>query len=202
MIGVPQHFTERSEGVYTTTADVVIFDADSIDFLRRTCSKTTKKRARLCAHTSTDHSLHEMLIALNGKSYIQPHRHHNKSESFHVVEGLADIILFDDSGKIQHLIQMGSVESGRSFMYRIEPPVYHTLRIQSDTFIFHETTPGPFCKADSEYAPWAPDENNARAGLAWLDEQLTLITEQHDTSFNLTERISCTHQKPGKRADD
>lgn len=36
-----------------------------------------------------------MLIVMAKGSYIRPHKHKNKSESFHIIEGLLDVIVFD-----------------------------------------------------------------------------------------------------------
>jgi len=46
---------------------------------------------------------------------MPPHRHYNKSESFHVVEGEVDIVLFDDISGALKVIRMGACGSGKSF---------------------------------------------------------------------------------------
>ena len=55
---------------------------------------------RLCAHPAVDDRLHEMVIAMARETYVRPHKHVNKSESVHVIEGLADAVLFDDAGNV------------------------------------------------------------------------------------------------------
>jgi cupin fold WbuC family metalloprotein len=102
-----------------------------------------------------------MIIALGRKTAIAPHRHHGKSESFHVIEGEADIILFSDDGKIEQVVPMGPPDSGKAFYYRVSAPLYHTVLVRSDVFIFQETTKGPWDRAESEEAPWAPPEDSA-----------------------------------------
>jgi len=51
------------------------------------------------------------LIVLSGNTYIRPHKHLAKSESFHVIEGLVDIVILDDQGAITEVIQLGDFQS-------------------------------------------------------------------------------------------
>ena len=94
-----------------------------------------------------------MFIALSNETYIRPHKHLNKSESLHVLEGHADVVFFNDIGKIIKIISLSKDSSKSCFYYRISEPTYHTFIVKSDIFIFHETTHGPFKKSDTLYAP-------------------------------------------------
>jgi len=114
----------------------------------------------LCVHKGLDDSLHEMLIVHEKSCYIQPHKHIGKTESFHIIEGLVDIILFDEDGRINGIIPMGDYASGRKFFYRLPPSRYHTLMIQSDVLVFHEITNGPFKLEDTVWESWAPLETD------------------------------------------
>ena len=55
-------------------------------------------RARICTHTSDKSPVQEMVIAFTRETYVHPHRHIEKSESFHVIEGELAVVFFDDSG--------------------------------------------------------------------------------------------------------
>jgi cupin fold WbuC family metalloprotein len=100
-----------------------------------------------------------MLIVLERRTYIRPHKHSGKSESFHIVEGVVDVVVLDDLGEIQEVIPMGDYASGRAFYWRHSDARYHTLLIRSERLVIHETTNGPF-RADSTFAPWSPEESN------------------------------------------
>ena len=63
---------------------------------------------------------------------------------------------------------MGAYASGRPFYYRIAAPLFHTLLIRSDVLVFHETTSGPFSRADTVFAPWAPEDGDAAAVRRYL----------------------------------
>ena len=64
----------------------------------------TRERVRLCTHQSVEDAVHEMLIVHIKGTYIRPHKHPNKSESFHIIEGNLDVVVFDDAGDLLEVI--------------------------------------------------------------------------------------------------
>ena len=144
--------------VQVAMGNVVCLAAIDVERVREWGIRAPRKRARVCAHPSTFDPLHEMIICLARGTYIRPHRHAGKSESFHMIEGELDVVLFEDDGAIREVIRMGPYQSQRTFFYRLMEPCYHTVLVRSQQAIFHETTNGPFDAADTEYAPWAPPE--------------------------------------------
>jgi cupin fold WbuC family metalloprotein len=149
-----------NEEVTFATEAVVKIGQEEIAALKRSSGTNARKRMRFCAHRDTDDQLHEMLIALACGTYIRPHKHLSKSESFHIIEGEVDVVLFDEAGTATDVIRMGDYQSGRTFYYRLSEPCYHTLLIRSETLVLHETTNGPFKPSDTTFAPWAPDESD------------------------------------------
>jgi cupin fold WbuC family metalloprotein len=92
---------------------------------------------------------------------------------------MVDVVLFDENGDVLEMIQMGNYESGMAFYYRILDPLYHTLLIQSNVLVFHETTTGPFNLTDTVYAPWSPevdDKNACKAFVSTLSNKASLLT--------------------------
>jgi cupin fold WbuC family metalloprotein len=153
---------ESAEVLYAAEP-IVTVDAATIEALKRGAAVNPRGRIRLCAHRSVADSVHEMLIVHTRDTYVRPHKHLDKCESFHVIEGDVDVVLFDEAGGITDVIAMGSLQSGRRFYYRIADPLYHTLLIRSDVLVFHETTPGPFRREQTVFAPWAPEDGDAQA---------------------------------------
>ena len=151
---------ESAEVIYAGET-VVTADAGAIDELKRAAAGNPRRRIRLCAHDGVGDSLHEMLIVHERSCYVRPHKHVGKSESFHVIEGEVDVVIFDEDGAVSRVIQMGSFASGRPFFYRIAEPLFHTLLIRSEVLVFHETTGGPFRREDTIFAPWAPEDSDA-----------------------------------------
>ena len=145
--------------VFISEEKITKMEYKDINFLKKEASYNERKRIRLCAHHNIDDLLHEMIIVHAKNTYVRPHKHLNKSESVHIIEGLATIVTFDEEGNSMDIIQMGAYNSKRKFYQRLSPSIYHTLIIQSDTLIFHETLNGPFKKSDTVFAPWAPDND-------------------------------------------
>lgn len=151
---------ESAEVVYAGDG-VVTVDAATIAALIRDAANNERRRIRLCAHSNVNDAVHEMLIVHERSCYVRPHKHIGKSESFHVIEGDVDVVLFDDYGVVTDAISMGSYGSQKPFFYRIAEPLYHTLLIRSDVLVFHETTAGPFQRDQTAFAPWSPDGRNS-----------------------------------------
>jgi cupin fold WbuC family metalloprotein len=158
---------ESSEVLYAGDG-IVTVDASDVAELKRGAARNPRRRMRLCAHAGVDDRLHEMLIVHERACYVRPHKHVGKSESFHVIEGEADVVIFDDAGAVTEVIRMGSFASGRRFFYRIADPLFHTLLICSAVLVFHETTSGPFRREDTIFAPWAPDDSNPDAVKSYV----------------------------------
>lgn len=159
---------QRSVDVYIPDATPITLERHDLEFLKKRVSATPRKRIRICIHTSDNDLIHEMFIVNRKDTYIRPHKHLQKKESYHVIEGKADIILFDEKGSIQNIIPLGNFASGKDFYYKLNDPIYHTMVIHSEYLVFVEVTNGPFRKDDNIFAPWSPDEKDAQAVNAYL----------------------------------
>jgi cupin fold WbuC family metalloprotein len=169
------HFQEKQSGVYQATEPVPRITAEHLRGLVAVAEHLPRKRARICIHQTSDTPIHEMIIALGRETYMQPHAHTNKSESFHVIEGRCDVVLFDDEGGIAEVIRLGEVNSGLPFYYRIASPIFHTLIIRTPFFVIHETTNGPFVPEETVFASWAPAESDAAAAREFASELLRKV---------------------------
>ena len=158
----------NEEVLYGDEAVVKVSRAD-MESLKERAQLNPRKRVRLCAHKDIDDKVHEMLIVHTKDTYVRPHKHLTKSESFHVIEGSVNVVIFDEVGGIAEVIQMGDYSSGRRFYYRLSEACYHTLLISSDFLVFHETANGPFRRSDTIFASWAPDENDTAAQKQFME---------------------------------
>jgi cupin fold WbuC family metalloprotein len=171
-------FQQQQSGVYLATEAVPRITREHLRGLVKIAAALPRKRARICLHHTSDTPIHEMVIALGRETYVQPHRHRNKSESFHVIEGRCDVVLFDDAGEIAEVISLGEPGSRLPFLYRIATPIYHTLVIRTPFFVIHETTNGPFIPEETEYAAWAPSERDAAAASAYAAELMERVNAE------------------------
>jgi cupin fold WbuC family metalloprotein len=105
-----------------------------------------------------------MFIVLAADTYVRPHRHLGKSESFHVIRGRGRVLLFDEDGSINRVICLAEPGRGEAFYYRLAEPRFHTVLVDESPFVIHETTTGPFRAGDAEQAAWAPapDDDSAK----------------------------------------
>jgi cupin fold WbuC family metalloprotein len=161
-------FSEESEEVLYTSADITALGQGDMDFLKDRAENTARRRCRLCTHPNPSSALHEMLIVHAKGAYVRPHKHIGKAESHHVVEGTANALIFDNFGNVRQTINLGSHGSGKLFYYRMPAGIFHTLVITSEWFIFHETTTGPFDRNKTVFAPWSPDESEPEAVARYI----------------------------------
>ena len=135
---------------------IVKISQKEIAYLKQRAHANRSNKFRVCTHGHVENDLHEMFIVHTKDVYVRPHKHLNKPESFHIIEGAVDIVIFDDQGSICDVIEMGEPTSDKIFYYRLTGPWFHTLIIHSDDLVFHETTKGPFKMEDTIFAEWSP----------------------------------------------
>lgn len=154
---------ELNKEVFFNAGGNIGVDRGNVADFKKKSGLNKRKRIRLCTHGGIKDRLHEMLIVHAKDAYVRPHKHLGKAESLHIIEGSADLVLFDDKGKISNVIRLGDYLSGDKFYYRISKPVFHMLFIRSKIVVFHETTSGPFIKSNTVASEWSPAEEDAKA---------------------------------------
>ncbi len=163
---------------------VTHFGASEVDFIGVAAGASPRQRCRILLHPGTDAKLHSMLVAYKAGTYIRPNRHRGKDESVTVVSGECVAVFFDDSGNVTRGILMGPEKDGLAYFVRIPAGVWHTLLMLTDC-VFLESTPGPFDPADTEYAPWSPEEGSGgvEAFLARVNLHVPVYGDEPGKSF-------------------
>lgn len=169
-------FKKENNEVLVAEDEIVIIERKNIEMLKQLALKNQRKRIRLCSHKNVEDALHEMFIVHTKGAYVVPHKHLNKSESMHVLEGEADILFFDEYGEIKKVVSLGDYNSGKIFYFRIDNSNYHALLIRSEFFVFHEITKGPFNRKETVIAPWAPKIDDQGAVKKFLTKVGRKIT--------------------------
>ena len=164
----PYPLVAQSETVLLAPGPVCSISRTHTDYLCELARTVSRRRARINLHATNADKLHEMIVAVAGDSYIRPHRHPGKSESFHMIEGEVDVVVFDDSGDITDCVRLSAPGGAGAFCYRMSEPLFHTVVVKSAMAVFHEVTDGPFILGQAVTAPFAPDEGDADAGAAFL----------------------------------
>ncbi len=167
---------ESSEVLYSTDNVTSLSESD-LGSLQRMALEQPRRRIRICSHKSPKALVHEMLIYHHAGTYVHPHKHVGKDESLHLIYGEIDCVLFNDKGQVTEVLTMSDYASGKTFYYRIPANTYHTQVFRKNTF-FHEVTGGPFDRADTVVARWAPNEKEKVLVGQYLTEMEETIKRQ------------------------
>lgn len=159
--------------VYQLSGAIITVDGADIEFLKMKASESANGRARICVHQSNGDGVHQMIIALHHSTYVPPHRHPKKAESFHVIDGRVVIVFFEDDGATRQVVDLEAPGAERPFMHRVSEPLFHTVIPISEIVVFQEITDGPFDPTQVEFAPWAPDASDQNAVAKFKSRLLT-----------------------------
>ena len=140
--------------VIRNNQDTIYIDRKKLEELKILAQKDPNKRARICLHKNDEEMVQEMIIAFCKDSYIRPHRHIDKSESYHIIEGRIEIIFYNDNGIEIDKVVLSDKMDEHPFLFRVSNSAWHTVVPKSDFVIIHEVTKGPFNKNSSEFADW------------------------------------------------
>ena len=142
----------------------VKIDAAVIGELKEVSERRGGSNVRVCLHAGPDAVHHDMIILENQGKYYRPHKHDDKGEAFHIIEGRMGIFAFDESGAVIDAVVLEPQE-----IYRVEAGMYHAVLPLTDRVIYHENKPGPFTgEGDSIFPEWAPDGTNNEEVAAYV----------------------------------
>lgn len=111
-------------------------------------------------HPELSDPVQRLLNALEPGTYIRPHKHFTREESFVILRGSALAVVFNDSGTINNYALLGG--EGGVLGVEFEVDTFHMLiALQSGTVVY-EVKEGPFIPHSAEeQANWAPAEGDA-----------------------------------------
>lgn len=145
---------------------------------------TLIEKAKSAPRLRTNHNFHQTLaenpnrflnVMVKG-TYFTPHRHADppKPETILVLKGSALFIIFDESGEITEVHKLGD---GGEIGVDMQPSVWHTMIVLSETVVCFEIKPGPYTmETDKEFAPWAPREGSPEC--KGYEEKLLMRAQQ------------------------
>lgn len=155
---------------------IQLIDEDLFKRVAATAQASPRKRMNHNFHAGAEDNPHRFLNVLLQGTYIRPHRHLEppKAEAFLVLEGIADVITFDESGNVVNRYRLGeSVNGSRCWGVDLAPGIWHTVVAVSERVVCYEVKPGPWeASSDKEFASWAPREGEP-AAAALLERLLS-----------------------------
>lgn len=166
-------FSKQNNEVLYPNDNNIEFSVSDIATLKDIADRNFRKRVRLCCHRSPNDLVHEMIIVHAKECYVRPHSHTERDESIYILEGEADLLIFDNSGKIIQVIQLGDISSGKTLYKRIPHNTLHTLIIHSAHLVFKEVTQGPFEPTATFFPEWAPSEDADTSDITNYFDEIT-----------------------------
>lgn len=140
----------------------------SIQLISDTLFQETIQKAESSPRKRSNWNFHELnevyqrfLNVLIKDTYIQPHMHRDppKPETFLVIKGELGFLTFDDNGNV--LTRHRLSEKGPIYGIDIQPGVWHSIVVLSETCICFEGKSGPYDpSSDKMFASWAPTEQD------------------------------------------
>jgi len=143
-----------------------------IESEKKNATSLETKRSRICFHLNSNEAIHEMMITFHKDTYVRPHKHVSKTESYLVIDGEIEIVFFDDGGKIKKRVPMGNCASGKDFYLKSISDEWHTVLIKTDFATILEVTNGPFVANDCLFAEWAPYATDTAGAKAYIQSLL------------------------------
>jgi len=147
-----------------------------IDEVSAKAKVSPRMRMNYNFHPELSDPVQRLLNALEPWTYIRPHRHAAKEESFVLLRGTVLAVTFNDDGSIRDHAVL-SRESG-ILGVEFEENCYHMLTSLESGSVVYEIKEGPFiAHTEDTSAPWSPPEgsSDARPFLAGIFKELNLL---------------------------
>jgi glucose-6-phosphate isomerase len=135
----------------------------------------TGRVIRLCLHESPEAELHNMIMVQYAGKYFIPHKHSEKGEILHIIEGELGVFIFDEDGEVTEACRMGAEGN---MIYGIGENMYHAYVPLTEVVVYHESKSGPFTSGDSIFAPWGPDMDDKEAVQHFVMDLLRSLPPQ------------------------
>lgn len=124
-------------------------------------------------HVSMDEPVHRMLNALEPDTYLPPHRHVDKEETYLLLRGSMWVIFYDDYGNVTDKVLLNPLEG----KYGLEIPsgTWHSIIVLESGTVIFEIKKGPYSPLPPEdIASWAPAPSDVKGAEAFMNKMLDM----------------------------
>jgi len=152
---------------------MIKLDSKLLDELIAKAKQSPRLRMNHNFHPQLDDPVQRLLNALEPWTYIRPHRHVTKEESFVLLRGTVLAVVFNDDGSIRDHFILNSAAGNLGVEF--EENAFHMLTSLETGSVVYEIKEGPFVPhSEASSAPWAPAEGTpaAREFLAGIFDAL------------------------------
>lgn len=140
-----------------------------------TCQAKESPRLRMNYnfHATMNAPIHRLLNALEPGTYLPPHRHRDKEETYLILRGCLLVFFYDETGNVTEKVRLNPLEGN----YGLEIPscTWHSIvALESGTVIF-EIKKGPYLPLSPEdLSSWAPAPSDEEGAKAFMKRILEL----------------------------
>jgi cupin fold WbuC family metalloprotein len=126
--------------------------------LKKNASAFPDKNLRICLHDTPEALFQNMIILERKNAYYRPHKHLDKGESFHIIEGRMAVFVFNHKGEV---VDSCILEPAGAIVYKVAVNSFHAIMPLTDLIIYHEAKPGPFLgQRDSIFPEWSAEDSD------------------------------------------
>lgn len=142
-----------------------------LDYVTSQAKVNPRLRMNYNFHTSMGEPIHRMLNALEPESYLPPHRHTDKEETYLVLRGSMWVFYYDESGNVLERVLLSPSEG----KYGLEIPTgtWHSIVVLESGTVIFEMKKGPYQPlAPEDLASWAPAPSDKEGAEAFMKQML------------------------------
>lgn len=124
-------------------------------------------------HATMDAPIHRLLNALEPGTYLPPHRHTDKDETYLVLRGSLLAFFYDEVGNVIEKVCLNPAEG--KYGLEIPPCTWHSIiALESGTVIF-EIKKGPYQPLPlDDIASWAPISSDEEGVKVFMQRMLEI----------------------------
>ena len=150
-----------------------LISEELLDGVTRAAQENSRLRMNYNFHESLDAPIHRLLNALEPGTYLPPHRHSDKEETYVVLRGSLWTFFYDDSGNVTEKVCLNPAAG----TYGVEIPVgtWHSIVVLETGTVIFEIKSGPYQPLPPEdIAPWAPAPSDTEGVAEYIKRMLEL----------------------------
>ena len=149
----------------------LLISEELLDSVSHEARESSRLRMNYNFHESLDSPIHRLLNALEPGTYLPPHRHTDKEETYVVLRGSLLTFFYDDLGNVIEKVNLNPSAG----VYGVEIPsgTWHSIiALEPGTVIF-EIKSGPYKPLPPEdIAPWAPAPSDLEGAAVFMKRML------------------------------
>ncbi len=121
-----------------------VFDKQLFSKLNQDALESPRNRSHLNLHSNFEEKVQRLFISLVQGSFVEPHYHDqpNQWEMFIVLEGVIEVILYNNEGESIKQFLVGEGQGCQTV--ELEPFEIHSVKCISDKALMLEIKEGPF----------------------------------------------------------